>query len=79
MAKRFQSQQDALRSLRNFVHEYNREASGEAMDLLYEALEDPVLLLDEERKERILNFLESMDEVVPAIYELDLGKTPNFN
>lgn len=71
---------EALRPLRNFINEYSENESEKNLDLIYKTLKDPSLMDDSSNREQLLSYLESLEEVIPAVYKLDLKElNVNFN
>lgn len=65
---------DALRHIRNFLHEYSREDSEAALDLVYKVIGRIIDDDDDPENQRLFDFLESLEEVIPALYQVDFGR-----
>lgn len=73
-------QAESVRDINNFLFSYTLDQSIENLNRIFDhaTAESSFQILNESEKERILDFLESLEELLPAIYTLTERKSGSF-
>ena len=73
-AKESAQLREAFRAVRNFCSTYSRSDIEEMLNLYHRALSDNLADADSESKEHILDFFETLEELLPAVYEIEQAR-----